>query len=238
MLRMIAILTAAVLVSLIPQEPPHDGHVEKSAAGVDFSYHSQVDKTSDNKFVLTNYIKNNSSSPLSVQWDEGGITCVGAGQLPPTYTDYGKESGGIVEKPATIRSVIKYGVKLDYSAPAEVYIDPQRKVAKSESRYRENSDQTRETTFERRDGQDSLVYSIRVISTLKKRGASELTFKVEGGLSLALGIDTRQGVGQKVGPSVSRWPCKTSGSEIAPWISQLWNGSELMETKVFLISLY
>ncbi len=96
MIRMIAILPAVLLVVLVIQDPPHDGRVEKSAAGVDFTYHSQVDKTSDNKFVLRNYIKNNSSSPLSVQWNDGGIICIGTRQLPPTYTDYGKK---VVEYP-------------------------------------------------------------------------------------------------------------------------------------------
>lgn len=198
MLRMIGILVEVVLISLVAQNPTHDGHVENSAAGVDFTYHSQVDRTSDNKFILRNYIKNNSSSPLSVQWIDGGITCIGTRQLPPTNTAYGKESGRIVENPANIHSVIKYGATLNYSAPAEVYIDPQRKTAKSESRYQENVDQTRETTFEIRDGQNSLVYSIKVVSTLKKSGMSELTFEVQGGLSLALAIDTRQHLaGQK-----------------------------------------
>jgi hypothetical protein len=166
-------------------QEPKERRVHKPAVGVDFTCHSHVDKTSDHKFTLNHFIKNNSSSPLSVEWKEAGIICVGMSQLPPGYTDSGS-SGRVIDSPALVETNIRYGVKLNYRAPAQVYIDPQ-PTASSGRR------QVIETTYERRNEKNELVFSIQVVSELNSEDQSaQLTFRIYGGLSLALAADGRR----------------------------------------------
>jgi hypothetical protein len=168
------------------QKPPQERRVQKPAAGVDFTCHSQVDMTSDKKkFILNHFITNNSTSPLSVEWKDAGIICVGTDQLPPRYTDRGR-SGVVTEEPALVMSRIRYGVKLNYDTLAQIYVDPQA-TAKAEVLKRSNK---QETTYERRNEQNEVVFSIQVISTFDQDSeTAELTFRIEGGFSLALATD-------------------------------------------------
>ncbi len=187
MIRTIAILSGLLLLPFLAQEP-HEGHVQDSSVGVDFTYHSRIEKTSDQKYKLTYSIQNNSSSYLSVHWKEAEILCVGMHQLKPQRT--AEKSGDIVESPYSVSSTIKYGVKLDYAAPARMYINPQPKSAKSSLG---QGEQERETTFKVFNADGFADYSIQVISSINmSRDSSELTFRVDGGFSFALAIDTRQ----------------------------------------------
>lgn len=191
MIRTVLILSGLLLVALLAQQPYED-RIQNSAVKVDFTYNSQIEKTPDQKYKLTYFIKNNSSTYLSVDWKDAGIVCAGTYQLPPG--DMARRTGDIVENPYhPFNSTIKYGVKLNYTAPARMYFNPQPKSAKSSFGPGKNFEQKRETTFELIDAEGSMVYSIQVISLINKsRDSSELTFRVDGGFSFALAIDTRQ----------------------------------------------
>jgi hypothetical protein len=198
-LRPVALLASLVFITYSAQDAyePKERRVQKSAVGVDFTYHSHVDKASDNKFALNHFIKNNSSTPLSVEWKDAGIECVGTGQLPAGYKDTGI-SGVITESPALINSDILYGVKLNYHAPAQVYIDPQKTNAQANFLDQSNN-QIVETTYERKNQQDEVVFSLKVISTLDKENQSaQLTFRIYGGLSLALVTDAPRESGSEI----------------------------------------
>jgi len=190
LIRTFAILLGLLFVPLLPQQP-HEGHVQDSSVKVDFTYRSEIEKISDHEYKLTQFIKNNSSSYLSVEWKDAGIACIGAHNLAPFET--ARKSGAIVPSPYELKSTIKYGVKLNYTAPVQMYFDPQAKSAKSTSGPGESADQRRETTFEVTNAKGSVLYSIQVISAVNdSRDSSELTFRVDGGFSFALAIDTRQ----------------------------------------------
>jgi hypothetical protein len=192
LIRTITILSALLFVPFLAQKPYED-RVQNSSVKVDFTYNSQIEKTADNKYKLTHFIKNNSSKYyLSVDWKDAGILCAGIHQLAPG--DLAKRSGDIVDNPYhPFDSIIKYGVKLDYTAPARMYIKPQSKSAKSSFGPGESFGQQRETTFEVINADGFVVYSIQVISEINKsRDLSELIFRVDGGFSFALAIDTRQ----------------------------------------------
>lgn len=210
----------ALLASVFPQNTPHDGRVEKPQARVDFSFHSDVVKTLDGKFVLTNRITNNAKDPLSVEWQEGGIICTGALQLNPGQSDTGEKTGSIIEDPSSVNSVIKYGVTLGYSSPAQVYIDPQPKTASLKL-----SDTSRETTYERRNADNSLVFSIKVIANLNKdKNVSDLLITVTGKLSVALAIDTQVknklslGMGEPTSYRSLRFRDETVDKTIYDWL--------------------
>lgn len=180
---MFAILVV-FLVSALSQDL-HEDRVRNPSVGVDFIHHSERRKISGDQFRLINFIRNDSSDPLSVEWTKGGITCVGTYMLKGCFTAEGKENGRIVENPPAINSDIKYGVKLNYSAAAKVYINPQPVAMKSPT----GNEGYFEKTYEIRNAENETVLSIRVISKLKDRKTSELTFSVDGGLSIALGME-------------------------------------------------
>jgi hypothetical protein len=183
----IALVASMIFASYAGQNShePKERRVQNQRVGVDFTCHSQVDKTSDHKFTLNHFIKNNSSSPLSVEWEEAGIICIGVSQLPPGNTDSGS-SGRVIESPALVESDIRYGVKLNYRTPAQVYIDPQKSTSSGPR-------QVIETTYERRNEENDLVFSIQVLSKLNSEDQSaQLTFRIYGGLSLALAADGRR----------------------------------------------
>ncbi len=199
----LTMLVAVLALVPIPQNPPYEGRVQKPTAQVDFSHHSRIEKTSDNKFVLTNYVQNHSSTPLSVKWEKGGILCVGTHALTKGDTDTGKETGRLIGDPAAVPSNIKFGAKLNYSAPAQVYIDLSRQ-SQSASR-RTDAGDIRETLFERRNEDGGLVYSVKITSTPGEQGESLIQMEVLGGLSVALGLATKdyEPAESDFGPSLS-----------------------------------
>jgi hypothetical protein len=157
--------------------PIHE-RIQDSGNNADFTYHSHVENISDNKMRIVNYIKNNSAdTPLSIQWDDGGILCTGFYQIKPGAT---QDKKSIAQEPyAFDHSVMKYGNALQYSTEGRCYVDGQaRQQAKA---------QTIVSEYERQDESGTKLFRIEVASTLNEdtRSAS-ISFRIVGGSNLIL----------------------------------------------------
>lgn len=171
----IKILLSCCLALLITADyvPVHE-RVQNNA---DFIYHSQVDGTPDSKLKIGCYIKNNSGTPLAVQWDDCGVVAKGFYQLGPGELQ-AKDS--IAQEPFLLdHSEIKYGNAFQYSTDGRCYYDGQ---ARSKA-----SAQTRTSEYERENENGTKLFRIEVASTLSEGARSAtLRFNVVGGSSLVL----------------------------------------------------
>lgn len=174
------LLISICFFALVTDYEVLEDNVTKADVGVDFTWHSHVDTTKDGKFIITNFIRNNSSDrPLSVKWSDADIACIGIGaQLDAGMTDYGN-TGGILDAPFLFdKSEAKYGLTLQYAAPARIYVDegtlqPKRQVRVSE--------------YERQDKNGIRRFKIEITSVLEENQRSaEVTIRVVGGLNLIL----------------------------------------------------
>ena len=171
------LLISLWLVAPLIDYPSLEGNVTKDVPKVDFTWHSQVEPY-DERFKITNFIRNNSDGPLSVSWEDAGISCIGVRNLKPGDTDYGT-SGEIVYKPYWKgNSLVKYDATLSSTANVSVYIDEGKLWGKRQSRI---------TEYERQDKNGIPLFKIQTTSVLDTdQRSTEITLRVVGGLNLLL----------------------------------------------------
>jgi hypothetical protein len=210
------LLTAASLQN-------QESRITKPAAKVDFTHHSDSARLATSRYKVTNFIRNNhSDSRLSVRWEDAGIFCTGTLQLDPGDTDYGTR-GGVIDTPALkTNSEIAYGLALQYSALASIYVDPNMQEPKTN---------TYSSLYERRDDSGKVRFSITVDSSLEGVGTAKTSIRVTGGLSL---VFQEQLVGKD--PIVSQgWTFSTTRSLDALGLSRdvgSWGSSWVSTTRV------
>jgi hypothetical protein len=163
--------------------PVYEKPVNEPQVEAKFFHHSHVKHASNNAFELDHFIRNDHPErPLSVKWDEAAIYCDGTRSLKPGQKARGN-SGKLIYNPFAKDSKIKYGARLDYKAEAKVYTDPNLDKDQPNAL-------TRTSAFEIEDKDGKVTVAVHVTSILnEKRDSSTVTFRVLGGLSLALPAD-------------------------------------------------
>lgn len=93
--------------------------IKDAAARADFIARSEIQSAVANVSDLKNTIENRSDTPLSVDWERGGITCLGRHQIGPHESQESAKSQIIAAAP--ISSEVKYGVRRQYTGLADVF---------------------------------------------------------------------------------------------------------------------
>lgn len=171
-------IISAVLVLFVGSNVALEKRILKP--GVNFVCNSDIHSIQNAKWKITNSIRNEGTTRLSVHWPEAGIKCTGLNQLPAKMSD---SSSTIAQDPFPLNQVeVLFGNALQYREQASCYVDAQRHPKK-----------TAHTVRLRHDQNGQQIFKIEVVSELRDSEQSTLiTFRIEGD-DLSLILPTRMG---------------------------------------------